>query len=210
MQNKVKRRNEKCSCGSGLKYKNCCMSKNSLWSKQVEMVATNNSLDPKIVNTFNSLNKEFNKTPLTGGCYTISAAMFILLKEQQIECTLCIGGVLVKGYPEFPHSWVEIEEKSFDIAIRSGHCGLSSNPVFYGIDLELETPTEILYGVKDHSLTPIGVAAQKTPLTQYLDGDPEGHGWRLIQSVGNSLGLNLNLQELKDKYRNTLREFTTH
>lgn len=115
-------RNDPCICGSGKKSKKCCMNKISnsmyLWKERALLIGNRYPYNEKLVNTFfevldYSLRKNWN-----GACHTVSSILFIILKEQEIDCVLKLGFVkaAVTPYP-FCHSWITIEGEVFDIAL---------------------------------------------------------------------------------------------
>ncbi|MCA0150308.1 lasso peptide biosynthesis protein [Rossellomorea vietnamensis] len=180
-------------------------------SKSYRIVASELEIEhenkDKIFNTFFALSDFFKKYPNPGACHLISSVFHILLKEQGIENTLCIGEVKT-DMKFFDHSWIEINDQVFDIAIQLTLDEKVNPPVYFGVDLATERATSLIYGAKSH----IGFDSDakqvlQTPFVKYMDGYPlyrEG-AWKIVKSVGKEIKLKININDIKGRYYNTTR-----
>lgn len=162
-----------------------------------------------ILDTFNALNADFKKNINHGACHLISAIMYILLNEQGISSELCIGEVSnANGY--FDHSWIEINGSAFDVAIQLTYDENTNAAVFAGYDLDSLHTTKNNYRFYKGGLDPyIAGRIHKQPLTAYMDGAGDHHGWLDIERIGKRLGLDLDHNVLKEKYKNTQRNLVS-
>lgn len=165
-----------------------------------------------IINTFFTVSDFLREKPIPGACHLMSAILHVLLCEQNIQNKLCIGEVKLPINQYFDHSWIQINDFPFDVAIQYTLDGSHQRaPIFAGFDLSTANQTDLIYGEK----SPVGidsiakrVAAQT--LTAYLDGAPNNYGWKAIKSLGRKLGMRLDVDELKQKYADKTREYICH
>ncbi|MFS0752627.1 hypothetical protein [Oceanobacillus sp. 1P07AA] len=161
----------------------------------------------KIFKTFFAVSDYYKKHPNPGACHLVSSIFYVLLNEQNIENQLCVGEVKT-GTQYFDHSWIEINDRVFDIAIQLTLDASRNAPVYAGYDLLTEVNTKRIYG----SQSPTGFdrdAKQilKTPFVKYMDDYPqlrEG-AWRIVKVIGRELRLKLDIIELRQRYLNTER-----
>jgi hypothetical protein len=109
------------------------------------------------------------------------------------------------GY--FDHSWIEIDDKVYDVAV---YLTLNETmiypPVIRGINIASKTLSEGRYGVKSGLGRNIDAKMIKSiPFNDYLDNFPEHRDglWGYIKEIGLEVGLNLNIDILKEKYKDT-------
>ncbi|WFR58252.1 SEC-C domain-containing protein [Anaerocolumna sp. AGMB13025] len=140
-------RNDRCPCGSGLKYKQCCLKKNNLTFNEIE---SDDNMRIIVKSTYDFIKE--NK--FEGGCHLTSAIMYILLTEVGFTDLEVKTGVVENDEGRFDHSWVEYQGKKIDMAIMNTlQDGFKYPPVFldkligsselmeykYGIDMELDS-----------------------------------------------------------------------
>lgn len=200
-------RNDPCPCGSGKKYKQCHLKKSGkTWREVAGDVEFSNSQRAAIHKTFFLLNDDFGKNPnLRGGCHLSSSVMYVLFSEQGISSELCIGEVQRPNGLYFDHSWVEIDGKVFDLSIQRTLDGEQNAPVFAGYDLDTGYLTKFNYRFEREGLGETATRVCRTPFLDYLDGAVLAQSWGLIEKAGKSLGLNLKIAELRDRYKDTKR-----
>lgn len=99
-------RNESCTCGSGKKYKKCCMNWRENWALAIDGFACDDQIKKIIRGSFNFIVEH----DYQGGCHLISAIIHILLTEKGYDSVVRIGEVKINNFV-FDHSWVEIEGK---------------------------------------------------------------------------------------------------
>ncbi|WP_066065271.1 lasso peptide biosynthesis protein [Neobacillus soli] len=176
----------------------------------VEDIELTNEKDKEIKNTYNIMLDFFSKNPMAGGCHFFSAAMYILLQEQNVNCELMIGDVKDTSFPSiFSHSWVEIDDQVYDIAIMFPHYMEGQPPVFAGIDLDNNKKTTRKYGIND-KLRINDKVAQNTynlSVSDYLDGHPKGEDylWKDIFRIGKRILKNKTIEELRETYKDKKR-----
>ncbi|MGI2295598.1 SEC-C metal-binding domain-containing protein [Paenibacillus sp. GXUN7292] len=199
-------RNDPCPCGSGLKYKKCHL--NARGREWIEVAEEINFAHPKeevIRKTFFLLNDDFTNNDTKGACHLLSSVMYVLMNEQGITSELCIGEVRRPNGQCFDHSWIEIDGKPFDIAIRRPLDGGQFAPVFAGFDLDSGLPTIFNYRFSSEGLDITAERIRATPFVTYINGAPHSLGWGLIISVARSLGLGLDVEDLRERYKDTKR-----
>lgn len=203
-------RNDPCPCGSGVKYKKCCVNKNidkfALWRRNAEDILYGETQKDDIISVFFELLKFIDKKRWAGACHAVSAIFYILLCEKGIKPVLCLGEAQApSGY--FDHSWIEIDDKVYDVAV---YLTLNETmiypPVIKGINVASKALTEGRYGVKSGFNRDIHAQMIKSiPFNDYLDKFPEHRDGLLgyIKEIGIEAGLNLNIDMLKEKYKDT-------
>lgn len=163
----------------------------------------------KIYNTFFAISNYYKNNPNPGACHLISGVFHVLLKEQGIESDLCIGEVTYKNRMFFDHSWIEIDEKVFDIAIQLTLQDEVNPPVYAGYDLYTEKLVERVYGTTSPSgFDSVGKRVLETSFVKYMNEYPyfkEG-AWQLVKLIGKDLRLKFDLKELPKRYANTQRK----
>jgi Transglutaminase-like superfamily len=178
----------------------------TLVKTEVNGIKMQNNNEKEIKNTYNSILDFFAIKPMKGGCHFISAAMYILLKEQNIHCELMIGDVKDDSFPTcFSHSWVEIDKQIYDIAIMFPHFMEGQPPIFADIDLGNNEKTTRKYGI-DGKLRVNDKVAQnaiKLSVSEYLDGQPLL--WKDIFKMGKRILKGKTLDELRETYKDKKR-----
>jgi hypothetical protein len=162
-----------------------------------------------------SLIYEYMETPpyMEGACYFLSAMSCILLREAGVETALCIGWI---ERPEirlrdhrrlmYPHSWVEIHDRPFDIAIARPHPKydvLAGSPILNGLDSDTGKAAVARYGVaSDKSLGDTANANLNRTVGSYLSDCPWGsdYFWRNIEILGRRAGLDASARSLREAY----------
>lgn len=203
-------RNDPCPCGSGKKYKNCHLktSISSGWKDVLEGIPFEHPQKEIIARTFAAMNNEYRIRPIAGGCHLLSGIHYILLNEQGVDAELCIGEVRHPNAQAFDHSWVEVDDRSFDVAIQQTDNGERHAPVYAGFDLDTGRPSKFNYRHKFKGLDLIGRNALETPLAEYMDGCPKKFGeWGGIESIAKRIDLPISVPNLRLKYQSVLRKF---
>ena len=156
-----------------------------------------------ITKTLTAVLRYIEKKGWSGACHASSAVVFVLLREQGVEATLCLGEAQI-GRAVFNHSWIEVDGQVFDVAIAlTLESGMRSAPVIMGRDVLTERPTKVQYGVNsgqpDDSPTEL---LRKTSFVDFLDGFPEHPDglWGLAVDLAAPLGMQLDISELRDRH----------
>lgn len=213
-------RNDMCFCGSGKKYKKCCMVKvqnpQIMWKENFDKIDINIEKKEELKTVMFDTYDFISKNNWQGACHAMSAIQYILLNELGVSSKLCIG--VVGKYPyKFDHSWIEIDNKIYDITIENGLQGIQvSKPIIASINVESLNSMDVIYGVNEKLDYPANVIKDMS-ITEYLDGfdsDPEGGGlstfvkegiWNLIIKFANNVNLKLDKEYLREKYSKVTR-----
>jgi hypothetical protein len=81
--------------------------------------------------------------------------------------------------------------------------------VYSSFDLNSGFLTEFNYRFKSDGLGLVAGRIFKTPFSNYMDGAEHSRGWGLIENVGRALGLKVNTNELRERYKDTKRVLVT-
>lgn len=219
-------RNDNCPCGTGKKYKKCCLNKSfkdkvNDWRKNAYILLNDNPQKNNIITIYFELLKIVELSDWKGGCHSISLMLYILLKEIGVNAELCIGEVKVNDII-FDHSWVEVNNEIFDIAISNPLDSVfSHNPVFMGHDINNNNKITALYGVNSNfprDSNRINVSTWSTlsyiedfTLDKIFDDlkieelkysyDFEACGlWGFISHISKLLDLNFDISQMRLKY----------
>ncbi len=203
-------RNALCSCGSGKKYKKCCM-KNQVAASPRTVASSIGYQHPRksdIEETFFAVSDYLRERPNPGACHLLSSILHVLLSEQGIENTLCVGEVSSdKG--NFDHSWIEIDSLVFDVAIQLTNEGDRNPPIYAGINLVTAQLAEMKYGVQmKRGLDPIAKGMFNTSFVKYMDDFPrhQNGAWDIVKKLAkHRLGFSVNIEELRERYSSTER-----
>lgn len=208
-------RNDPCPCGSGKKYKKCCMNKNldknELWKQRALLIGTQYPYNEQLVNTFFAVFDYSVKKNWRGACHGLSCILYILLKEQGVDCQLQLGFVKADAVPfPFCHSWITINGEVFDVGLyRSNPPVPSPNmyvevsyPIFKGIDIKTNKPTPVFFDVTTERVDRIYEQLSRMTLGDYMKGWPlhKDGFWGEIVEIAEKLGMTVDINELQEKY----------
>lgn len=208
-------RNEPCPCGSGKKYKKCCLNKVKnpieVWKQRANQLSNNKEL----VETFFAVFEHAKRKNWRGSCHAVSSILCVLLCEQGIDAQLRIGYVRSQKFDAtFSHSWITIEDKNYDVGLYRAnpinplhYYSEVSPPIFKGVNLESFTDTDVIFGVRASS---IAEAKDKTfqqiiklSIEEYMRNWPNHKLglWNEVIEIADTLGLRLDYEALKTKYQ---------
>lgn len=197
-------RNDLCPCGSGLKYKNCCLKyeKNGLNMQNINNIVKENQGSDIVKKVFYKMYEIQKREKWQGACHAISALMYIALKEADIPVHLCLGqveGPLNCGWMSFDHSWIEIDNKVIDIAISNGLNGIvNSEPILYGKQIYSLKESEFIYGVPVKNFEHVALKILGTSITQYMNG---GNGlWNILEEMCDYADISFEKRRMKNFY----------
>jgi len=159
-----------------------------------------------IKNIFEAHLKYIQDKKLLGACHLISASIYMLLKESNINSTLCIGAVRSQDNRFFDHSWIEIDGDIYDATLDMPLKNGSLFPlVFASINLYTKLKTDLEYGFeckegfeKDTERVLNCNLAEYSELS-YINL------WNLIKDVGKIIDLEINPNRFKERYGNIKR-----
>ena len=160
----------------------------------------------KFIKTFQEIVKYIEANQWQGACHAISSVLYILLAEQGIQSTLCIGEV-ISDTIAFDHSWIEIDDDIYDIAvINTLDDRFRFPPTIRGFDVATRMPTKLKYGVStglaDDEST---IQVKRMGFSTYMDNFPNHRDglWGIAAIIGNKLGITTDVAALKTRYAQT-------
>lgn len=181
-----------------------------IWLINIDGVSLHsNSVDYKAKKSFKAVLNWIVKTNYRGGCHDTSAVLHMLLGEQGINSSLCIGEVKIDERSFFDHSWVTVDGLILDASVCMPNIGsYTFPPVFASKDLHtLDTPA-IHYGVS----SPVGFDSEakfvsKASLSEYSLGHPDDPNklWNLTKTLAKEAGIKVNAGKLKVRYGAVMR-----
>jgi hypothetical protein len=181
----------------------------SIWKSKGITLLKGNKDSKVILNTFCRILDYAEVNNWQGACHAITSIFYVLLMEQNVDCDIYIGEASLNGIA-FNHSWIEIDNKVYDIAIRLTLIdGLEFSPVINGIDLITGQPTEFNYGIDSGMDDDPGAHLAKTlPFAEYMENapmHPDGL-WGITKELANLLGIKFNMDQANEKYKNVARK----
>lgn len=156
-----------------------------------------------IATTFAAIDDFVAENDWQGACHATSAVAFVLLRAQGIEAIPCLGEVSF-GAAATDHSWIEIDDAVFDVAIaRPLVPEFARPPVLAGRHIHDGKETQLVYGSAS-GIAPMAsaVAVARLSIGQYMDGFPAHVDglWGIVIELGVGMGLSLNPRELRMRY----------
>jgi len=204
-------RNESCPCGSGIKYKNCCLRKIGSYkftnwkANATEILADELHKDSILAAFFTTLDF-VEKKDWAEACHAVSAVLYVMYSELGLTPTLCVGEVKCDR-DVFDHSWVELNGEVFDVSIYKNIDNvITFAPIINGYDVDTKEPTKAVYGVKSViGLDPDTQKITNVPFDIYMSGFPDYENglWGIVIDLGAEISLDLDLDLLKGKYSQT-------
>ena len=209
-------RNDPCPCGSGKKYKKCCLTKrNRPLNEKIADVIQSNGLNPLLGDLlYNAYRLIIGR--MAGMCHALSSVLYVGISETGYEPEICIGEVddPLQRVTRFDHSWILLNGKIIDIAIAYVidnpilHTAKElTGPIILNNDLKTGRTYDMVYGVQGFGIEGLGPETRfvmNAPFCDYMDG---GHLWDLLKSIYPG---ELNVAELREKYRNVSRKYVVN
>ena len=160
----------------------------------------------RILETFVALYREMESDDrLDGACHLIAALSHVVLAVQGIENELCVGEVAFSETFTGSHSWVEIGDLRFDVAMARP---MFENPVYESASVlgSTEIPsgrkTRLVYGVAV-ALDAAGMQAASSDLAGFMSGFKRASGldfWFWAQRTARGLGVTAKRDKLEAQY----------
>lgn len=174
-------RNDPCYCGSGKKYKSCCMRFDFdpflLYERSLEQVECDYLHAAQTKKVFVETLRFVKNNGWEGACHATASILYILASEIGVPCKLYIGEVYYEP-AYFDHSWITIEDKIYDAAISMTLDNrMNFSPVFAGIDLKTNSECRGRYGVHHCGLGSPANQLSGIKLGTYFDAFPEKMGY---------------------------------
>lgn len=196
-------RNDPCPCGSGKKYKKCCLLKQQArLPLDIHDTCVQNGLVDRAADAICRLCNYARRRLLLGSCHALSSALYVALRELGIDVQLNIGECYSEKSSFFDHSWVTVGGRVIDIAVALP-LNMAMKPsgiVICGIDVETGVSTKVEYGT--HSGIGFDMNTKtilSNSFVDYMDAFPfEDNG--LWDVVGIVLGVPIDVDALRIKY----------
>lgn len=204
-------RNDPCPCGSGKKYKHCCLNKRGTYIKDgadektaIRNIVKEKSYDESIADVLCNLIQYMKKQRWIGACHATTAVMFVALSEMGFSPKACIGEVKDDVFGVFDHSWIELDNRIVDLACSMTLLnGQSVNaPVIFDVDSYTGKKYELAYGIYYKGLGRDAEHVMNTSFCDYMNAYPECKNG-LWDVVGIVLDKKSNISELRSKYQDT-------
>jgi hypothetical protein len=175
------------------------------WKENLIKAIENLNQSEKIEFIFREFLEITYKLDWKGACHESTSAIHILLNEVGINNTWKLGEVFANECL-FDHSWIEIDNKIFDIAITKTLIEKAINaPIINDIDINKNDLHNIEYGIKSgQDLSPQTQFVMNIDLSDYLSNSPinSTYGtWAIILDIGKKLNLKLDINLLIKKYK---------
>lgn len=140
-----------------------------------------------------------------GACHATTAVMFIIAKELGFSTAIpCIGVVKTIDGAYFDHSWLEIDDKVFDVAIiRTLDSVKNGSPIYTDFDLgEGGSKTQNTYKTENRQMLDSTASfAFSQTIGDYISEAPNDMLWSAVELFKNLVGVKTSLAELKHKYK---------
>lgn len=174
-------------------------------NENIYVIAEKNNIDKKFVDIFVDFTKDMVKMEMIkGGCHLISSMLYIIMNEMGYETVLRLGIAEILN-TKFSHSWVEYNNKKFDIAISNTNretlniCGI----IFADIDIDTMVDGKVCYyNMSDSSPDKTGEIVMKMTIGKYYEQCPFGRNfcWDYIVRFCGKYKKYLNTRRVKSKY----------
>lgn len=206
-------RNDPCPCGSGKKYKHCCLNKKKIYlnikdgtneKNAIRNIVKKKGYDESIAEVLCNLMQYMKEKRWIGACHATSAVMFVALSEMGLSPKVCVGEVKDDVFGFFDHSWIELDNKIIDLACSMTLLGGRpvNAPVIFDIDSSTGEKYELEYGIYYAGLDENAEYIMTTGFCDYMDAFPICKNG-LWDVVGIVLDKKINISALRLKYQDT-------
>lgn len=202
-------RNDLCPCGSGKKYKYCCLEKDSMSEYDlIKKVVIQEGYNDLVSNLICNLYRYMRENNWRGACHATCSILYVGFCELGYRPTICMGEAAIPTRPRFDHSWIKVDGKVIDLAVAMPLPGnaLISSPIVFDINIATNQKHQMIYGVKGGKLDSQASYAFNTPFVDYMDQyQKEMNGlWGILKKV---FPKDINIVEIKKKYDKVQRVF---
>ena len=207
-------RNDPCPCGSGKKYKHCCLLKQAKPKDQrITEIVQEQGYPDKVGELLRNAYRFIMDRRIAGMCHALSSILFVGLTELGFSPEICIGEVddpLLRT-KRFDHSWLLLDGKIIDIAISLAildpvrrTAQELTGPVILDEDISTGQKCELLYGVEGiglRGLAPETRFVMDTPFVSFMD---QGHLWDALKAI---YPCTLDIATVKARYGTVERKY---
>ncbi|MFC4559389.1 YecA family protein [Virgibacillus kekensis] len=196
-------RNDLCICGSGKKYKKCCLNWSENWAIGIDNFECEQQVKDIVKGAFDFI-AEHN---YQGGCHLISAIVHILLTEKGFNSVVRIGEVQIDNYL-FDHSWIELDGEVIDIAIMNQLNDIKLPPVLFGKSVATGKKIDYQYGVTQY-LDPMAQVIMSKSIGQYIMEGKAQSTLKIMQTIAENSGIFLDdIGAAVSKYYSSYRKMS--
>jgi len=198
-------RNDPCPCGSGLKYKKCCLMKEKAFDplEAIVRITAENGYPETLSNVLVRMYQYIKVNDWRGACHASCAVLYVALCELGYKPELCVGEADNNDFI-FDHSWITLDGHIIDLAVAFTLIGVEvSNAVLFDVDIYTGKKPFLIYGTdRGRGLDADANLATTVPFCLYMDNFPEHQNglWGVVEEI---LGKKLDYQELRNKYSET-------
>ena len=207
-------RNDTCPCGSGKKYKHCCLLKPKKTKyQQITDIVKEQGYPATVGELLGNAYMFIMDHRIAGMCHALSSILFVGLSEMGYPPEICIGEVddPWQRTKRFDHSWLVLNEKIIDITISltildpiKRTTRELTGPVIFDEDITIGKKYELLYGVEGigvRGLYPETRFVMDTPFGDYMD---KGMLWDFLKAIYPGM---LDIQAVQSRYKNVDRQY---
>lgn len=202
-------RNDLCPCGSGKKYKQCCLKKDSMTEYElIKSVVEQEGYEASVSDFICNLYRYMRENQWNGACHATCSILFVGLSELGYTPRIYIGEAAIPTRPRFDHSWIKVDEKVIDLAVA---LPLKANerisgPIVFDINIDTNQRHQLIYGIENGELGDEAKFVFDTPFTTYMGMFPkEKNGlWDILKKV---FPKEIDIESIKSKYKNVQRIF---
>lgn len=198
-------RNDLCPCGSGKKFKHCCLNNKVSVYDAIAAVVENDGYDASVTEVLCNLLRYMEEKKWIGACHATASVLYVVFSEMGLNPRICIGEVATRTFA-FDHSWITIDDKIIDLAcymtLASGMP--VSNPVVFDRDVIFKQKPDLKYGIQTASgLGPDAKGVISMPFGEYMQKFPNGRDG--LWSIVKMLLPEVNIDFVKEKYKSIER-----
>ena len=199
-------RNDPCPCGSGKKYKNCCLSSGTQSIRdRINRSVKEHGYDSTMGRVLCNMYDYMGKKQWRGACHAISSVLYVALSEIGYKTTLCIGEVTGNNL-YFDHSWITIDGMIIDFAINKTL--LNGDPVsgiiIFNQDIETGLSPCLTYGVQGRGIEDDALLVAEMPFVTFMNlyPDEEDGLWSIVEKI---LETPIDIFQMEKKYEHVTR-----
>lgn len=199
-------RNDPCPCGSGKKYKNCCLNRRLLSVKdRIEASVKSHGFHDDISRVFCNMYDYMEKKKWMGACHAVSSVLYVALSEIGYNPTLCIGEVSGNNL-YFDHSWIMLNQMIVDFAINKTllNGAPASGIIIFDQDIDTGLSSSLSYGVPGRGIEDDAKTVSTMPFTVFMNSYPDEEKglWSIVEKI---LETTVDVSKMEQKYRDVQR-----
>ncbi|MCQ2508364.1 MAG: SEC-C domain-containing protein [Dorea sp.] len=202
-------RNDPCPCGSGLKYKHCCMKKKGDFVKDgatiqdaIKKIVYDQLDDSRVSGIVYRMQEFMMRRSWIGAGMACTACLYVALKEAGYPVRCCVGEVNDNRGHIFDHSWVEFDGKVIDLGCSVTYLEANSPvspPIVLDQNLYNGEKGFLTYGVYQEGIGKDTQEMVDKSIADYMSGyNFLVNGlWSVVENI---LGEKIKVEALKTKY----------